>query len=615
MAQDEDNNTTAQQNAEYVQLTDEPVQPTGGQEAPRTTTPSKSSYPSISQGAIPKSTPRPGAMSWTVRTPDFQKRDMEELARSNYTETQNSAARNCKDADPLEEDGPYAMLMIAAVEKVLQQTEKGLSHAILRVSDQMRKDPGEKNIDVRAAMLLEGGDEKLYKIPWEKELAIIEKTCGTNAPLRNLLPDIIKASEDSLYVNIDFLTALLKEKTKQSQSMDLAKQITGKQKPNLMESVRKILKYDPLLDHSKHSNLDQLIHRMQRMDEKISDLKSTQAGLLACTDCLGEDLAEARKLALTHPFRLMEFVLRIDCINRELWKPLSPHTRTETVKKALILLGGMEESTEVELWALKDTTRTINGVKVTFKDIDTRYKVESALSQTRAAGRTMDGMSFASTRMPPLEFTRDRNALEDFAKNKLTKDWIEIIGEGRHKYKDTHDEVRRCLRIRTKWKVKPRLTIWIEVQDPCHRYVWSTVDYSANHFKDYDFNAQVPCPTTRRASRTNSKWLVPRFVKPEADIKRVARKERPSSTTELQTAQTPATTMPTPGAGTPDEHLLGEATGITIPPTPTPLSPTQPRGKGMETRSRSREKEDDDAKDNTVPLAQRNNKKSKKAAK
>ena len=79
------------------------------------------------------------------------------------------------------------------------------------------------------------------------------------------------------------------------------------------------------------------------------------------------------------------------------------------------------------------------------------------------------------------------------------------------------------------------MTIWTEVQDPLHRYVWKPFNAVEDFFKGYDLAEEVPCPHTRECLSSNPSWRMPRTVPPHLELRRRSRVSRGDSRSNITT--------------------------------------------------------------------------------
>ena len=131
-------------------------------------------------------------------------------------------------------------------------------------------------------------------------------------------------------------------------------------------------------------------------------------------------------------------------------------------------------------------------------------------------------------------------------RNKIAEYWIKLVenfvakgGDKDHWVTDP-DTVRKCLRLRVKWKLRPTLTVWTEAQDPLHRYVWKPFNVAENFFKEYDLAAEVPCPHTRECLSSNPSWKTPRTVPLHLELRKRPPRSRGGSRSNATDDHAPA---------------------------------------------------------------------------
>ena len=165
---------------------------------------------------------------------------------------------------------------------------------------------------------------------------------------------------------------------------------------------------------------------------------------------------------------------------------MSVPERTQAVTTVLNNIVGNDVGKDSEIWCMKGTAKAAGGAKVTFKDTNTRFSAEKKLStnRDRAGKQTQsDTLIFTTSRLVPMEFMAEKRTMEQEAKEKISCDWSLMVEKheetgGPKEWESDTNLVKRCLRIRLNWKLKPQLTIWTEVQYPIHRYMWRTVNLS-----------------------------------------------------------------------------------------------------------------------------------------
>ena len=262
------------------------------------------------------------------------------------------------------------------------------------------------------------------------------------------------------------------------------------------------------------ADLNTLTYKMANLEHAGRVLEGNQEGILVANCSLARSISTSKLIALTFPFHEMERVLRIDCTNNKSgWKKLKTEDRLNMVKDVLNKVVGDQVGTNSEMWSLRDTQKVPGGIKVTFPDIVTRYSAEKKLSQYRSGKNSLKlPFIFVSSRMVPVEFLEDKKQMENDARVRLSQDWASLMKRFKDKggnldLWETHpDTVKKCFRLRTKWKVKPSLTIWTEAQDPLHRYVWRPLKTAEDFFEGYDLLHEVPCPHTRLCLDSNPSW-------------------------------------------------------------------------------------------------------------
>ena len=253
------------------------------------------------------------------------------------------------------------------------------------------------------------------------------------------------------------------------------------------------------------------------------------------TIALTGTISKTRRTALSHSFHLMERVLRLDCVNdKTKWKNLDIQTRLKTVKEMLNNIVGNNTGDLSDVWIMRDTRRAPGGVKVTFIDTETKFMAEKKLAAFRADKQKAKNSPyvFTTSRMAPVEFSDDRKAMESLARDRIAVDWSKLVDEyvknggNPDAWVTDPDAVKRCLRLRVKWKLRPALSVWTEVQDPLHRYVWKPFNSDVSFFRGYVLEDDVPCPDTKECLITNPKWKVPREVQPHMDLRKKSRPAR-----------------------------------------------------------------------------------------
>ena len=108
---------------------------------------------------------------------------------------------------------------------------------------------------------------------------------------------------------------------------------------------------------------------------------------------------------------------------------------------------------------MRDTKKAPGGVKVTFTDTTTKYLAEKKLSLHRSDQQKSkkSPFVFTSTRMAPVEFSDDKKAMEQHARNKITEDWINLVktfrmnGGDQDRWATEPEVVKKCLWLRVKW--------------------------------------------------------------------------------------------------------------------------------------------------------------------
>ena len=121
--------------------------------------------------------------------------------------------------------------------------------------------------------------------------------------------------------------------------------------------------------------------------------------------------------------------------------------------------------------------------------------------------------SFASVRLTPLSFKEEEKYMRGAAARKLSEDWVsQLKRQKAEKLGETKiDKLLTMFQLRLKWKNAPTFSVWLEVQDPIHRWSWTPVDLTRdNLFEHYNFHAEIPDPLTRNQVLINPAYREPK---------------------------------------------------------------------------------------------------------
>ena len=103
--------------------------------------------------------------------------------------------------------------------------------------------------------------------------------------------------------------------------------------------------------------------------------------------------------------------------------------------------------------------------------------------------------------------------MRQVAAKKLAEDWVfQLKSQKAEKLGELKiDKLITMFQLRLKWKSAPTFSVWLEVQDPIHRWSWTPVDLTRdNLFEHYNFHAAIPDPLTRNQALINPAYREPK---------------------------------------------------------------------------------------------------------
>ena len=535
--------------------------------------------------------PKQGALSWTPRVHDSMKTgpadadlsDVEQIIQGNKDRALNEGSDYV--------DNEYNARVIGLCKEASDELEAHLNIIFIHIQVNLVEFTSRDIVEV----MLEKRDKKIPHELLQKGFDRIEIELGRNEDLKKILSNIMAGLDRRLPAVLLAPAVRFRRLPGLSagDAQELATSIRGDLHQALLESILDALTLAPLKRRIEVASVDMLAYKVYDLETKMREHSVSQAGLEMVMHSTVKKLSTARLNALTYPFQTMEQVLRLDCVNKVKWKALTHQDRGKIVKDALDAIVGDNAGSTADLWCMKDSARSAGGVKVTFKDTQTRYLTERMLSAHRNGKKAKsETYVFTSSRLVPVEFLHEKKLMDNGVKDKIADDWCDMVegsGEEKANWITDPEHVKRCLRLRVKWKLKPRLSIWSEVQDPIHRYVWRSVNLEENHFEGYDLKDRVPCPFTRECLSTHPAWGVPRVAPPHMELRRTAKpiRQRPERTPGHNTQETELVDGAV--AVAPPEHednsppvASGQAPDLTlsgllvaIPPTPVEESPAE----------------------------------------
>ena len=481
--------------------------------------------------------PRAGSFSWTVRCPDAQKSGLVESDATNFTTGIDNQKNRFLNELPEFGADEYTARVIGLSRGIRDELEGRL--AIIFTEVVVRVDT------ISEADMLETVKSKLLEFGWPVETLTagkrkIEETLGQNAALEQLVVDISDKMDGKLdKLLLDPVGMLSKEPPLDGATIaDFTASLRDDLHQLALSSILEAMELVHLKRRLEGADVDLLMYKLSQLERSVRILENSHDGLVNSSITLAGSLSKTRKTALSHSFHLMEPVLRLDVVyDKNVWKSYDTKTRKNTVIKVLDNIVGNNAGSESDVWCMKDSKKAPGGVKITFIDTETKFLAEKKLSAYRSDQQKSKKATivFTSSRMAPIEFSEDRKEMEQVARNKIAEDWIDLVekfvangGDKDHWITDP-DTVRKCLRLRVKWKLRPTLTVWTEAQDPLHRYVWKPFNMVENFFKGYDLAVEVPCPHTKECLSTNPSWKTPRTVPPHFELRRIPPRSRGGS--------------------------------------------------------------------------------------
>ena len=123
---------------------------------------------------------------------------------------------------------------------------------------------------------------------------------------------------------------------------------------------------------------------------------------------------------------------------------------------------------------IREGQRTPAWIKISLASAEEKFEFEGALKKKRdQESRSKEKFkSFSSVRLTPLSFREEEKYMRGAAARKLSEDWVaqlkrqkaEKLGELKI------DKLITMFQLRLKWKNAPTFSVWLEVQDPIHRW-------------------------------------------------------------------------------------------------------------------------------------------------
>ena len=272
-------------------------------------------------------------------------------------------------------------------------------------------------------------------------------------------------------------------------------------------------------------NPDSNSMKLNLQEGRLSEVEKSVNKMEAVSTILVKEIADLKLAKAAAAFGAEERHIRLNPLDRDDWRKKTDEDKRKKISDLLKITLNNHTADKFQIRMIKEGARSPDWIKLTLPTGEDKYKFEAELSKLRNKANAESRSSpekgpkkrpdgFTSMRLTPLSFKNEEKTMRTPASAKLTEDWISQLktqGATRKGIKD-REKLKGMWNLRLKWKYNPTFSVWLELQDPCHRHSWVPVDMGReNLFDHYDFDNPIPDPVTRNQALTNpAKPLSPR---------------------------------------------------------------------------------------------------------
>ena len=248
---------------------------------------------------------------------------------------------------------------------------------------------------------------------------------------------------------------------------------------------------------------------------RITKVESIQTEVSVIKNTLAREIADLKLAKAASAFAMEEKNLRLNPQDKDAWRKKSEEEKKENIEKLLKELLGDRRGQKVPIRIIKEGQRTPAWIKISLASAEDKFEFEGALKKKRdLENKSKEKIkSFTSVRLTPLSFREEERYMRGAAARKLSEDWVSQLQKQKAEklWESNIDKLLTMFQLRLKWKNAPTFSVWLEVQDPIHRWSWTPVDLTRdNLFEHYNFHADIPDPLTRNHALTIHAYRVPK---------------------------------------------------------------------------------------------------------
>ena len=348
----------------------------------------------------------------------------------------------------------------------------------------------------------------------------VEKICGKAQHIQDLLEQI---TEMLISINPKIFDIIESHEVRttewpDSETLDLfiSKCIEPVIKIALKNLFLKALGYPECEDETDFApSVDSNEMTLKLHEGRITKVESIQTEVSVIKNTLAGEIADLKLAKAASAFAMEEKNLRLNPQDKDAWRKKSEEEKRESIEHLLKELLGDKRGKKVPIRIIKEGHRTPAWIKISLASAEEKFEFEGALKKKRdAENKGKDKIkSFASVRLTPLSFREEEKYMRAAASRKLSEDWSSQLKKQKaeKKWESNIDKLLTMFQLRLKWKNAPTFSVWLEVQDPIHRWSWTPVDLTRdNLFEHYNFQADIPDPLTRNHALTIQAYRVPK---------------------------------------------------------------------------------------------------------